>query len=138
MAWDYYIEPELNCVFVTHYDEFTITEVGEHFQQLMADPNYLPEMNLIRDLRQINIPKDYDYKSISSEAKKVFSRFDQRMGHSKLAIVVSGQHDYIIAHQWIVTGRLSTFPVERKPFRDMEKAKEWIGISIDYEIKMPS
>ena len=138
MAWNYYIEPDLNCVFFIHCGDFTIEEVGESFQQLMADPKFHSEMNLIRDLRSISMPTDYDYKTISSEAREVFSRFDQRMGHSKLAIVVNDRHDYIIAHQWIVTGRVSTFPVERKPFRDMEKAKEWIGIPIDYEIKMPN
>jgi len=137
MAWNYYIGTELNCVFVTHYGDFSITEAGEQYKTLIIDPKFRSGLNMIRDCRQIRMPDDYDYQTISREAKEVFSNFDQQLGRSKVALVVGNRNDYTIAHQWVVTGRFSAL-VERKPFRDMAKAREWLGIPTEYEIKPPS
>jgi hypothetical protein len=37
----------------------------------------------------------------------------------------------------MVIGRFSAL-VERKPFNDIDKAKEWLDIPIGYEIKPPA
>jgi hypothetical protein len=138
MAYRYIIDPEVNCVFIQHFDDFNLTEVGEQYEVFLNDPEHFSGVNILRDLRRINIPPGNTYQDISDEAKKVFAAYDRRLGHSKLALVVGNRDDYIVAHQWIVTGRFSDKAVDRKLFREIDKAWEWLGIPEDYEIKYSS
>ena len=55
----------------------------------------------------------------------------------KVAWVVGDPHDFKLVHQLCALGRLNHFDTDRKEFRDIAKAKEWLNIPADYEIKFP-
>ena len=71
-AWDYYIESEYNCVFVTHYGDFSISDAGEQYKALLADPIFRSGLNMIRDCRLIEMPDDYITKRFQAKRRKVF------------------------------------------------------------------
>ena len=94
-------------------------------------------MNTLRDAREQPIPADVSFKSLAVEARVIMSKVDPNLTNIKMAIVASDRQSYAKLHQYIVAGRLGRSPVERKAFRDIDKALRWLDISEDYEIKYP-
>ena len=52
---------------------------------------------------------------------------DQSTQRRLAAILAADVTGYAKIHQYIVSGRLYKSRVQRKAFRDIEKAKEWLG-----------
>ena len=57
------------------------------------------------------------------------------LGKCRWATIVANAQSYAKVHQFIVTGRLGSHQVEQKPFRNIEKARKWLGIPADYKIQ---
>jgi len=135
MAWAINIDPEVNCVFFTFGGDFNINKLGDSVLNILNHPDYRRGMNILRDGRHKPIPSDVTFKTISEEAKRSQFEYDKKLGPCRWATVVSDGQSYAKVHQFIVTGRLADNPVERKVFRDIEKAMEWLGLPEGYEIK---
>jgi hypothetical protein len=54
-----------------------------------------------------------------------------------MALVAGNGQSYAVIHQYVVSYRLEKSPLERKAFRDIEKALSWLDITDAYEIKYP-
>ena len=137
MPFDFHIDPEVNCVFFRTTGPHSVDEVALVFDEILAHPDFRKGMNVLRDMRTQQVPPDTTFKTISDRAKQTHIYIDLDLGGCKLAIVVGDAVSYAKVHQFIVTGRLSQSPVERKPYRNLEDAKHWLGISEDYDIKYP-
>jgi len=94
-------------------------------------------MNVLRDIRKQTISEDWSYHSMSKEAQTQMERHDTILGKCKWAVLVPDANFYAKVHQFITTGRLGNHLVERKPFRELDAALEWLGVPTDYEIKYP-
>jgi len=94
-------------------------------------------MNILRDVGNSGLPADYNYPFFKDHGKNVLPELDRQMGKCKIAIVVKNAKDYAMAHQMTVATRLIGTSVERKPFREAQKAKAWLNIPDDYEIIYP-
>ncbi len=138
MPIQHQIDTKANCVHIRHTGTFDAREFEEYFGVLITDPEFLPSMNFIQDLRQCDIPDEIDYSVISSELRDIASRIDSNLSACHMAIVAKNPQDYAKVHQFIVALRFAKTSVERRAFRDMDKAREWIGLPKDYEIKFPS
>ncbi len=137
MAWITIIDPNVNCVFTRFYDAFEVNQIMGAAVDMFNHPEYQPGMNFMRDFREQKIPTDITYKAITSESVRMMDKFDDKHLPCKSALVAGDVQSYSKIHQYIVTGRLSKSPVERKAFRDIEKAKEWLGLPQGYVIKYP-
>ena len=91
-------------------------------------------MNILRDIRQTHFPPDIDYQYIKKYQGSGVSEAEYITGTAQIAWVAGNRDDFILLHQISVTDRLRSGSVERKPFRDIQKAKAWLGIPDDYEI----
>ena len=138
MAWKIHIDPDVYCSFIKFYGAFEFEQIIGAAGDMFSHPDYRAGMNILRDSREQHLLADVSFKSLSVEAKKMMELFDDKLGPSKLAIVVGNAQSYAKIHQYIVAGRLSKSPIERKAFRDIEKAKKWLGLPVGYEIKEPS
>ena len=138
MPWTIHIDPDVNCAFAMYYGAFDILAIRSSSEEIYNHPDYRVGMNSLRDVRDQVIPSDVSFKSLSKEAKNIMDEFDSKLDNCKMAILAGDAQSYAKIHQYIVAGRLGKTPIERKGFRDMEKAKEWLGIPEDYEIKYPS
>ena len=106
--------------------------------EIFNHPDYRIGMNSLRDLRDHIIPSDMTFRHISNQAKNLMNEFDQKLDNCRWATVIGDRQSYAKIHQFIVAGRLSKSPVERKAFRDIAKAKDWLGLPEGYEIRNPS
>jgi len=106
-------------------------------KELLDHPDRRPGMNILIDSQETPLPKDMTFKYISKLRKTEIEGEDKELGPCRWATLVGDVFSYSKIHQFIITGRLSTTPVERKPFRDMQEAKKWLGVPDDYEIKWP-
>ena len=135
MHWTIHIDPNVNCAFVKYYGAFDISQLKNSAEEMFSHPDYRVGMNALRDASNQTIPSDVSFKSLSNEARGTMNEFDHKLAKCKWAIVVGNVQSYAKVHQALVAGRIGDNPVHRKAFRDIEKAKEWLGIPEGYEIK---
>ncbi len=133
-----YIDPDLNCVFYKHYGTFAFGEIAETAESRIDHPAFQVGMNILHDVRKLIFPPDHSYKHISEGARSMMATYDPKVGKCRSAMVVGDGRAYAKVHQFIVAGRFTDTPVERAVFREMGKAKEWLGIPEGYDINFPS
>ena len=136
MPYDMYIYPEVNCVFFRHYGTFSVDDFVKSFSDILDHPDYRIGMNILRDNREQKFPADLSFDAIAASSKRVKDQ-DKGLGNCKWVSVVGDAQSYAKVHQYITSGRLSENPIERRVFRDMDKAREWLGIPGDYKIIFP-
>ena len=137
MAWTIHIDPDVNCAFIKHYGAFDIDDPLNATKSLLIHPDFQGGTNSLHDNRNIHIPSDVTFNALSDTYKRITQEYEAKVSECKAAIVVGDAQSYAKVHQFIVSGRLDRNPVERKAFRDIEKAKEWLGLPEGYEIKNP-
>ena len=138
MAYEVHIEPSMNCVFIYHIGDFVPGEAARAIVEVAKNPKFRDGMNILRDMRQTKLPQEIDYQFFKSFQSDDLDDAKLAIGIAKLAWVVGNRDDYILVHQVTVKSRLELGSFNRKAFRDIEKAKEWLGIPADYEIEGPA
>ena len=137
MAFRYFIDLTVNCVFASHRGDFDLTQSEKRYRTVIDSSKYRSGLNFLQDLRYANVPEDYTYKFIQNTLEKFVDSLDDILGDCRVAIVVGSAADFKIYHQLITTRRLSATKVDRKVFREMDTAREWLGVPDDYEINFP-
>jgi len=132
-----HIDADVNCVFFKHFGPFSVDDFVKSFADILQHPDYQIGMNILRDNRDQQFPADLSFDAIAASSKSVKEQ-DRGLGNCKWASVVGDAQSYAKVHQYITSGRLSENPIERKVFREMDAAREWLGIPTDYEIKFPA
>ena len=130
----FYIEPKLNCVFVQHFDEYTLSDSHDQLLEMLEDPDYVRGMNILRDIRATPIPSELTFSYFKKVHPSEMGNVERQLGQCKVAVLVGSREDYAIAHQLSISTRLTPTNVERKPFRDLTKAKLWLGVPEGYVI----
>jgi hypothetical protein len=136
VAYQYCIDPEINCVFVQHYDAVDYGEGLDAFDEVLQDLSFHIGLNILHDLSRADLPEILSEVKYLTDNRRRVAEIDTRLGQCRVAFVVKSADDFAIAHRISITIRPVT-QVERKPFRDLGKAREWLGIPDDYEIKYP-
>ncbi len=136
MAYRVQIDEAVNCVFVQHYDSYESNEGNEQLDALMLEPTYKPGMNILRDLTQVSLPDSYDLNWFKGSSPA--NIHGEALGRNrKVAWVLGSAHDFKIIHQWCAVQRLHVNVADRQPFRDVNRAMKWLGISEGYEVSYP-
>jgi hypothetical protein len=113
-------------------------EFNKQVAQLVNLPNYIKGMNLLRDISVTTLPTGYDLEWIKKDYESRVKSQDQKLGSDrKAAWVVGNANDFKLIHQFCAITRLSHNIVDRQPFRNMDRAFEWLDIPEDYEFKFP-
>ena len=133
MAFEFYIDQSIGCVFIHHFGNFDPDEGLEAMAEVIEHPSYRKGMNILRDVSQTNFPKIVTENSYSTASRERARKFDTPLGTCRVAWVVGSSTDYAAIHRLVVTARQSQ-GLQRKPFRDIVEAREWLKIDEDYEI----
>mgnify|MGYP001273517877 CR=1 FL=1 len=135
MAYKFYIDPSVNCVFVLHYGEFHVDDPIQQYKEMLEHPQYLPDMNVLRDVLTTSLPVEYGFKFFSDRTTERYKNIEPHMGDCKVAWVLGTGKDYATMHQYNLTTRFGPLlRIERKPFRTIEDAKVWLDVPADFEI----
>ncbi len=110
MAYLIHIDPEVNCVFSKFWGPHDFGEMDQSTSDIIAHPDYKPGMNILRDFREQILPEDLSFKSLTEESQRQQQRHDQLLGRCRWAVLCRDANMYAKVHQFIVTGRLATFP----------------------------
>ena len=134
VAYDIYIDEDINCVSIRHYGDFVLGEFAQALIAAADNIKYQEGMNFLRDARLINMPPELNFKQYKNFKVRGLTETHTKIGGVKLAWLAGNRNDFIILHQILVSHRLDQSMFDRKAFRNMEKAKEWLGIEPSYEI----
>jgi len=136
MAYSFYIDTAIDCVFIQHFGDYEIGEGICSVEAFVREPSYHNNMNILRDFRQTTLPSNFGESPIVIESQKRMKDNDELLaGACQIALVVGSAKDYGIMHRYTVSYRLGTL-AERRPFRDIAKARNWLEIPDGYEIKI--
>ena len=137
MSWTVHIDPDANCTFFKRQGVFDDGEARIAIQYMLDHPNHRSNMNMLHDFSDVKFPSDISYDCLSDSFKRNTQQYGDKVVNCKSAIVVGDAQSYMKIHQYLVSGRLDHSSVERKAFRDIKKAFEWLGIPENYEINYP-
>jgi len=134
MDWTLHIDPAVNCAFIKRPGAYESCDTYEVLNAMVNHPDHREDTNILYDARDLRIPSDEPFKFMSESYKLITQIYSNKADTCRSAIVVGDAQNYAKAHQYIVSGRLDKSTVERKVFRDFEKAKAWLNIPKHYEI----
>ena len=138
MSYQYKIDRENNCIFVRHFGEMNVDEVREQLEESSRDSNFKQHMNLLRDLSNATLHKDYNFLRFHKVRLDVMRPLDQVLGiDRRVAWVLGNAKDYAVIHQLSASTKLNRQVAARKPFRDLKKALAWLGLPSDHSIAYP-
>ena len=137
MPYSIHIDPKVNCVLFRFYGSFTVGSRLEGIEQMLSQIDYKNGMKILTDSREQPFPSSITFKKISEAVKKMEVTINKIQAGCQWATVVSDAQHYATMHRYIALTKNSGSMVERKPFRDIDKAREWLGIPADYQIKYP-
>lgn len=135
MAYRYYIDADVNCVFVIHTGIFDLKDITEQYREITADPEHRPGMNFLRDSRTCSVSATWTLDRMMGISRTRLLPFLDSLGECKIAWVVQSAADLGRVNQ----GRLvmsDDYPnLDRRPFMDVAAALEWLGIPEGYTIR---
>lgn len=132
MSFQIHVDPDVNCTFV-RYTAFVQGEGLSAIDQAIQNPKFRHGMNILRDTQQVALPDYLDYAWFKHDFDDIYSREHLLMQGSSFAWLVGSASDYAKAHSWaLVTRGLSG--QNRKAFRQLDEAMNWLGIPAVYTI----
>ena len=134
MAYRYTIDPNVNCVFITHFDVFDIEEVTSQYLELMDDPRHRPGMNILRDCSSAPLSAEWTLDRMMSTSRTRLEEFLPRLGRCRIAWVVSGPRDLGRVNQLRLVLADDHPDIDRRPFLGQAEAMAWLGLPEDYKI----
>ncbi len=139
MAFKYKIYTDINLVAMYNFGQMELREGKLQIEEILADPAYQVGMNFLRDTTAAKLPPEWGFDFFHNQTPPQIRALWQQLGECKLAWVAKDSSHYKIAHQAMISNRLSsTDKIDRQPFSTLEEAKSWLGIPDDYEIIAPS
>jgi hypothetical protein len=128
----YKIFEDINLVYVKAVDVLEYEELMDHIEKLANDPAYVPPMKKLIDYVELK------KSSLSTSESIAFSKRKQelvdRFLNEKCAIVTQADYFSLVTkyHQgYIDEGKLKT-----KIFQDIDEAKVWLDIDMDYDLSI--
>jgi hypothetical protein len=128
MTYEVNFEHDPHYVSIEAQGDIPTYATQETVFKILNSPIYRPGTALLFNLLSARLPKDWSFKFFSNTdnglQEKVFEDYEK----FKMAFVVCDGVDFAKVHQMILSYRLSAVYVERRGFRDMESAVNWIKV----------
>jgi len=84
------------------------------------------------------LPTEFGYEYFARTNEQSVGVIEKQIGAIKMAWLVDGAHDFTIIHQLSVSTRLTPTGLQRRPFRSIESAFDWLQLPADYQIRYPA
>ena len=125
MSVRYEIDEENGVIHATAEGQFSALTWFEARTVMLQDPAFREGLDVLLDLRAAE-PVAHPSEIIAKEAER-FRVLAKRIGSVRIAVVAPGDLAFGIVRQW--TAWLSGSHADIKGFRDLDKAKQWLGLS---------
>lgn len=117
------IDTDENVTYTTIEGAWTVDELFDAFDKLLADPDFRPGTNGIADLRAANYyPSGPDLMRIAHYLLQRRERF----GRCRAAILVGGDLSFGTTRMFQAYSDDST--IATRIFRDQQEARRWLGL----------
>lgn len=113
MAYTFYIDPAVNCVFVRHFDVYDVDDTLDQYREMIGHPQYAQNMNVLRDVLSTSLPPEFGFKFFAEQTPKRYKDIEPIMGQSKVAWVLGTGKDFATMHQFTLTTRFKPPPISR-------------------------
>ena len=120
--YDLFIDKELNVAFERFQGEITMQDFIGAIQESAAHPDWVAGKDLLTDLREAQLSLSYDEMTMVVESIPASQQID------KNAIVVRRDMEYGMARMFEMLSEKTVHWNEYRIFRDMDEAKQWLGI----------
>ena len=106
-------------------------------EALFKDPAVLPGNNNLRDTGATALLQTLGMqRSIKGSREQSLNLFGELQG-GRYAWVVSDAENFAVIHRWAASLRFAG-NFEIRPFRELPKAMQWLGLPEGYKIKYPA
>ena len=134
MSYQFYIDQEHHCAIIRFIGKINHDEIKAQATELIASPQYTKDLNFLRDLTQASLVIGDGLASVKELVSTRSFQLDDEIGRNrKSAWVLSNAQDFKKIHQFCALSRISHSIIARQPFRDVGRAKKWLGFSENYE-----
>ena len=133
MNSQYTIDSKLNCVFIHESGDYDMHDAGQLWGKLFDDPGFHPPVNILWDMRQCDISDEIDFTVISTKMREGIRPIDKLLRACRIALVMKNGHCYAKAHQFTVALRFEDTAVERKVFREITPALQWLDVPENFK-----
>ena len=90
------------------------------------------------DTSRTVLPDAFGYAYFACTKKHSMSAIEERIGGADEAWLAGGARDFTVIHQPSVCTRLTPKGLQRRPFRTIDSAFDWLGLPPDYQIRFPA
>jgi len=122
MTVHYRIEHETHRIHTKAFGEVTLEEVLEHFDELVADPSFEPDLDVLLDLVDCKTVPDVDQIRLAA-GRVTADASNLRFG--RLAVVVASEALFGMLRMFHTLGE-SSFS-DAQIFRNRDDALAWLG-----------
>ena len=134
----HYIDTDVNCVFIEHIGAFEVGDGPARLWDILGNPAFRPGMKFFRDTSRTALPDAFGYAFFACTKKHSMSAIEERIGGADVAWLVGSARDFTVIHQLSVCTRLTPKGLQRRPFRTIDSAFDWLGLPLDYQIRFPA
>jgi hypothetical protein len=132
MSLKYKIFEDIKLVYVKAVDTLEYEELMDHIEKLANDPAYIPPMKKLLDY------VDLKKSGLSTRESIDFSKRKQELAdrfiNEKCAIVT--QADYFSGITRYHQAYIDEEKLKTKIFQNIDEAKAWLGIDLDYKLSI--
>ena len=136
MAYDWYFDRSENCLFFQHSGQIQFGEPIASLEVALREQEYSQGLNILRDISQATLPDTFDDPQFAIGFREKLQNLFQNRKEAQFAWVVGDAQQFAVIHRWAARLRFSK-DFEISPFRELDDAREWLGLPADYEIKYP-
>ncbi len=133
----HYNDTDVNCVFIEHIGTFGVGEGPANIWDILADPAFRPGMKFFRDASRTVLPEAFGYAYFVCTKNHCMGEIEERIGATDMAWLVGNARDFAVIHQLSGCTRLTPKGLQRRPFRTIESAFDWLGLPPGYHIRYP-
>ena len=138
MVARHYVDTDVDCVFIEHFGAFEVGDGPASLWDILADPAFRPGMKFFRDASRTVLPGAFGYAYFVCTKKHSMGEIEERIGATDMAWLVGSARDFAAIHQLSVCTRLAPKGLQRRPFRTIDSAFDWLGLAPDYPIRFPA
>ena len=133
MAYNFFIDPDTNCIFVRHSGTVTLDEIAALHDGLVGRDDYSRNMNVLRDMREADLSSEFEYQAFKAWADENINDINRELGVCRVAWVLGTRDDFAKAHRIKHIFRFKYSSVEMDGFRKFESALKWLDVPLDHE-----
>ena len=124
MNWEYNIVSGRNLLIVRAMGKFAVASFEKMIVDIISDKRWSPGMDCLIDHSALDLSGTFN--SEIKEAAEIHKRYDSRIGHGRIAVVLGGEEDFDKSRMY-VTLLGSDVHATVNSCRTTDEARQWLA-----------